>query len=228
MKSIAAVILLSVVSSLLGGKAHRKTEEGNAAYDETRYDEALQSYTEAQVVAPDAPELHYNLGNVLYRQSKFPEAAEAFGRALGTAPQGQVPSVSYNLGNALFREEQYAEAIEAYRRALRANPADVDAKRNLELALRAIERQKPQNQPQQQPQSQDREDDPSQNQQNPSSEPRPSPGERQPQPSPGGESMTPEQARRLLDRIRDEEKANLERDAARQARAVTDEREKDW
>ena len=34
-------------------------------------DGALRAYTDAQVVAPDAPELHYNIGSVLYRKGDF-------------------------------------------------------------------------------------------------------------------------------------------------------------
>jgi tetratricopeptide (TPR) repeat protein len=48
---------------------------------------------------------------------------------------------SYNLGNARFAAGDLAGAVEAYKQTLRAAPGNADAKFNLELALRAQQRQ---------------------------------------------------------------------------------------
>ena len=58
----------------------------------------------------------------------------------------------YNLGNALYRRQQLQPALEAYKQALRRNPADVDAKHNLELTIEQMQEQ-------QQQQSSDRQDE---------------------------------------------------------------------
>ena len=76
-----AIVLLLAITLPFGGSAHRKTEEGNARYVEGLYEEALRAYTEAQVKAPEAPQLYYDIGNVLYRQGDYEGAAEAFTRA---------------------------------------------------------------------------------------------------------------------------------------------------
>jgi tetratricopeptide (TPR) repeat protein len=52
-------------------------------------------------------------------------------------------AASYNLGNARLAAGDYAGAIEAYKQTLRAAPSAGDAKFNLELALRAQQRQPP-------------------------------------------------------------------------------------
>lgn len=52
-----------------------------------------------------------------------------------------MPRTLYNLGNAQLAAEQPAAAIEAYKNALRLDPAQLDAKHNLELALQALEQQ---------------------------------------------------------------------------------------
>jgi Ca-activated chloride channel family protein len=77
-RALASGILLAGILAPLGGTAHRETEEGNRFYDEGSFEDALRAYTEAQVAAPEAPELHYDIGNVLCRQGDFKGAAEAF------------------------------------------------------------------------------------------------------------------------------------------------------
>lgn len=241
-----ALVLAASLLAPFGGTAHRKTEEGNRHLAEESYDEALAAYTEAQVHAPDAPQLYYDVGNVLYRQGDFEGAAEAYTRALLEGPPDLAPLAAYNLGNARFRQQEYQDAVAAYRRALEAQPADRDAKRNLELALRELEKQQQQQQqqpqqdgqdqqPQDQPQQQGSEGggDEEQQQQQPDQ-----PGERPNEPPQNAPqtterdeagSMTPEQAARLLDGLAEEERRNLEQEARRRAAAARREtRERDW
>jgi tetratricopeptide (TPR) repeat protein len=45
----------------------------------------------------------------------------------------------YNLGNTLYQKQDYAGAVRSYRDALRLTPSDPDTRRNLELALRALQ-----------------------------------------------------------------------------------------
>jgi len=218
-----------------GGKAHRETERGNRLYADGELDAALQAYTEAGVAAPDAPEVQYNIGNVLYRTGELPGAAEQFARAEAAAPPELRPRASYNLGNALYRERDFRGAVDAYRRALAADPGDADAKRNLELALRALEAQR---QPSEGGESKEGDepnaDAPRQGEPQPeSSEKSPPPEDRskaeRPEPSPGeARQMTPEEARRLLDRLDEEEKEGLRRELRDAFTGKETEREKDW
>ncbi len=48
------------------------------------------------------------------------------------------PEVYFNLGNAAFRQARLGQAILNYERALRLDPADTDARHNLEFCLRQI------------------------------------------------------------------------------------------
>jgi Ca-activated chloride channel family protein len=147
-------VLLAGLSSLVGGEAHRRTEKGNALYLKGDTEPALSEYQKAQAAMPEAPQLHYDIGNVLYRQENWAGAAEAYERALGAAGSDLSGRAAYNLGNALFHDEKYDEAVKAYTRALKGAPQDGDAKHNLEMALRALEQKKQQQkqQPKQQPQ----------------------------------------------------------------------------
>jgi tetratricopeptide (TPR) repeat protein len=239
--SVLAILLAGAVSGLLGGTPHRKSEEGKRLWKEGVYDDALRAFTEAQSAAPDSPVLHYDVGSTLYKQGNFAAASEALSKALATAPEALSPAASFNLGNALFRQERYEDAVEAYRRALRGAPTDADAKRNLEMALRAIEARKSPQPRQQQKEGQQKEQQ--QEKKNDSGKPggskqpqdrNDSPGDKdrkdarapRPQGRPG--EMSPDEAQQLLDRLGDEERKNLKREAARRAKSEDERREKDW
>jgi Ca-activated chloride channel family protein len=237
---IGRSILVGLVAAALfpvGGNAYRKAEQGNERYLSGLYEDALRTYTEAQVDAPESAELYYDIGNVLYRQGEFEGSAEAFTRALADAGQELVGPAAYNLGNARYRQQSYEEAIEAFEQALAADPADLDAKRNLELALRALEQQRRQEQQgeeqqqqeepeeQEQPQSEE-EEQPEEPAQQPEPEPQPPEGEEQ-EPAPEGQ-MTPEQAERMLDGLEEQERENLRSQALQQPRPTRETTGADW
>lgn len=205
--------LLSLALLPFGGSAYRKAEQGNRQYLNGLYDDALRAYTEAQVDRPEAAELYYDIGNVLYRQNDFEGSAEAFTRALADASADLVGLAAYNLGNARFRQEDYQAAVEAYQMALVADSTDLDAKRNLELALRALERQ----QQEQQPPGQDEQEPNPQEQEQPEPEEEQQPENPSEQPEPE-QQMTPEQAERMLDGLEEQERENLRSQALRQPR----------
>lgn len=129
---------------------------GNQAIKQKRLEQALSHYRDAQIKDPDNPAVAYDLGTALLLSGKFPEAEQAYQRALGKIKnpkyQGQI---LYNLGNNAFAQEDYAKAVERYRAALKADPKDEDALYNLTQALMLLKhpemKPKPKPQPQQQP-----------------------------------------------------------------------------
>ena len=232
-----ALVLAAGLSSLLGGEAHRRTEKGNEKYLKGEHQPALTEYQKAQSVIPEAPQLHYDIGNVLYRQEDWAGAAQQYEQALGAADPDLSSRAAYNLGNALFNDKKYDDAVKAYTRALKSVPKDADAKHNLEMALRALEQQKQQQQQKQQnkdepPKKQDEKQQPSGG--NPEDE-KPG-GEKPPQgegkdpdkePDQKPDGMTQQEAEKLLDRLNDQEKQNVKRAQARQPKGERTP-EKDW
>lgn len=232
-RSLAALVLAGIASAL-GGEAHRRTVAGNDRYKHGEHDKALEEYQRAGTAAPYAPEVPYDIGNVLYRQENWAGAADAYQKALGSAGSTLAPQAAFNLGNALFKDEKYDDAVKAYVRALKAAPSDGDAKRNLEWALRALQEQK---QKQQQQQKQD------QKQEQKDQRPKPQGGEGKgdEKPKEGGDKgsqppkqaqkpggMSPEEAAKLLDRVGDKERDNLKHEKARAVEPARDRRLKDW
>jgi tetratricopeptide (TPR) repeat protein len=72
-----------------------------------------------------------NLGNILYKADRVPEAMELFKQASAFRPA----VAHYSLGNALIEKGRTSEAMEEYRLALRIDPDYVEAHNNLGNAL---------------------------------------------------------------------------------------------
>ncbi len=119
---------------------------GNAYEEQSQLDLAADNYRQALAVEPEYLLARYNLGTVLGKSGRLPEAIAELRRALTIAPrpergetQATVVSAHNNLGNVLFQSGAYAEAIAEYRAALRLRAVGeaVDARRNLARALLA-------------------------------------------------------------------------------------------
>jgi len=165
---------------------------GNRLYVQGKLEEARQEYYNAQAEAPENAAPPYNIGNTFVGEGKADEALKAYDQAAGLARHPLLRSaVAYNRGCALIAAGREAEAAEAFKDALRWNPRDADAKHNLEW-VRAPKQARPKPRPGQ-----------------------PKPGEG-PQPGKEPGRMTKEDAERILESVRDQEKRM--REAQRQAR----------
>jgi len=164
----AAMVLLVLATA---GFGIGELERGNRLYRAGRYAEAVVAYQEALRAGEDSPRLHYNLGTALLQLGRYQEAQRAFGQALTTVDPELRQRALYNLGNRFLLEgrqpgdrqgELLTAAIEAYRQALRIDPADVNAKWNLELALREQAEQEQRQPPPSQSQEEEEPDEPQQ------------------------------------------------------------------
>lgn len=142
-------ITIIVVSSLLLGftfldEVARRVEQGNQLFGAEDFEAALEAYRAAQTNRPDSPELHYNVGDALYKQGEMDEAMAAFQKAVESGDSVLGSKAFYNLGNALYKKQVYDQAVGAYEKALELDPSDLDAKINLEMAVEKLEEQQKQ------------------------------------------------------------------------------------
>ena len=124
-----AGLLVGAICSATVADINRR---GNNQYASGNFDAALAHYRTAQAKAPSLAELHYNAGNALDRAGQFDKAVEETRRAL-PARHDLVSRIEYALGNHFAGGGTLNDALEAYKRALLADPADIDAKHNLEI-----------------------------------------------------------------------------------------------
>lgn len=194
---------------------HAHVEKGNARAGDGDAETAVQEYDEAAKVDPSSPIPDFNKGVALARKGDAAAARDALLAAAASRDAGIAADALYNLGNVQLAEKSYGEAVESYLKSLDLDPADPDARRNLEIALRRLQEQPPQAQPEPSPDGQDQ--DPPQDEQqqpepqDPNQGPEP-PEEPQPEPSPEDSTQAPEEermsredAQRLLNAIRSDE-----------------------
>ena len=145
--SYGILALLSLACLGWSYSAAKKNDRGNELYRKGEYEDALKKYSEAMTEAPEKPELYFNIGDTLYKQSKFPEALKLYEKSEASKDVNYQSKVFYNIGNSKFRAGKAGadlsalqEAAACYVKALELNPGDLDAKYNLELSQREIKK----------------------------------------------------------------------------------------
>lgn len=158
---IILAILISLFSSIkcFAQIDKKMVRQGNRQYEEGEYENAELSYRRALSENDTYSDAYFNIGDALYRQMKYEDAAEQF---IETADMSsdkiEQAEAFYNLGNSLLKAEQYDKSIEAFKNSLRANPENMEAKYNLAYAQDMLKQQQEQQQNQQEQQEQDNQD----------------------------------------------------------------------
>ena len=217
MKKITNIIIGIAISILcavtvFGQKAERDhIREGNKLYNKEQFTDAEIAYRKSLEVNSRSFNGIYDLGNALYRQQKYPEAAEQYKlvaaqreRFLSENPANvnRLAQVFHNLGNIGMQAKDYANSIEAYKQSLRLNPADDETRYNLALAQKLLENQEQEEQEQEQQQDPDQQDDQDQNQPPPQDD-RENKTQEEQQPD---EKMSQDNAQQILDAFLQDEK----------------------
>ena len=185
-----AVIAVGLLTGACTGVPDPAFEANTAGIDRfTRgyFDDALDSFREAQVERPELPELNLNTGATLYELKSYDRSQRETQEALSPEPSELRARAHYNMGNIFFQTDALEDAFESYKKALRDNPDDMDAKVNLELTLRQLQaqqQQQAQQQAQEQGEGEPGEQDPNQQQ----------PPDQQPQPGEGTPPQQPQQS----------------------------------
>ncbi|HQH11401.1 MAG TPA: VWA domain-containing protein [Candidatus Sumerlaeota bacterium] len=149
---------------------------GNDSFREGKLDKALEYYKNAQVEAPESPELHFNIGNVHLRNKKYEEAIKEFEQAAALFRDPiRIADAHYNIGVAQYRmaeqmvaaqnlpdaAQKLVECMASNQQAMKKNAEDSDPKFNYEQAKRLwkelLDQMKNQQQEQEQKQQQNQE-----------------------------------------------------------------------
>lgn len=234
---LAVLLILANLPGAYAESAASKNKEGNRLFAHEKYEDAEKAYLEAEVKNPGKPELLYNLGNSLIKQKKFDQAIQTLHQSISKGDKGIKENSWYNAGNAFFSMGKFKDSAEAFIQALRLNPADKDAKHNLELALMKLKQQEQkqssdkQNQQKSENPKPDQPSDVKEGVQPPDKQNQDSAGKQQEQNKPSQSnrresSFNKEQALQILDAVqnqeREEQRKLLERRARQEARG------KDW
>lgn len=161
MKLAAGALALALVAIppalqawLRASNSRASTAKGIEQFDAKKHPEAASSFAAAEAIDHGAI-ARYNLGTARVAAGEGARAAADFGDAIGD--EALATDAYYNRGSAALQSSRWDDAIRDFSDVLRRSPADADAKRNLEIALRKkTEEDERRRQQQQQQQSGDR------------------------------------------------------------------------
>ena len=146
MKKFCIISIFVVLSASI--YAQRKNPyiiAGNKLYRENKFDKALPAYMKAMEIAGNDPVVNFNLGNTYFRNKKYEEAAKTFDNSITNDQSNSMKQKGfYNKGVALSKQSKLEESIEAYKMAVKLDPADNDARINLQKALLELKEKMPQ------------------------------------------------------------------------------------
>ncbi len=224
---------------------------GNQAYDEEKFSEAQEHYSKvlnSEEKIKAKKEALFNKGNAAYRQENYNEAQQAFEQlAVNTDFENSLRSEAfYNTGNAIAKQAEnitnpgeklpkLEQALDQYKQALKLNPDDVQAKQNFELVSNQINALKKQQQNQDQENKQEekkkeekkqeqKEEQKQQQEQQQQEQKQEKAEESKPQPKPN--NFSKEQAERILNALKQDEKQMLKKYQQKPSSSVKF--EKDW
>jgi Ca-activated chloride channel family protein len=183
---------------------------GNKFYHENKFDKALPEYIKAAEVAATDPVVNYNLGNAFFRNKKFEDAAKTFDNTIGNSTDNAMKQKAfYNKGVSLSRQSKLEESIEAYKMAVKLDPADSNARVNLQKALLELKKKMP-------PPPPEKKEEKKKNQQQ----------NKNPQKQPPKSNLTKKQVEQLLKALQQREQQVQQK--MQQRNRTAGQQEKDW
>ena len=234
-KFVCIILALSLSVAAFAQKADLR--RGNRQFKKGEYAQADISYRKGLMQDTSSVAAHYNLGNNLYRQENYDEAAKQLDASQLTA--GDVPFAAdyyYNRGDIAIAQQDWQTAVNMLKESLRRNPGDLDAKENYIYARNKLMEQQQQQEQQNQDQNQDQDQDQNQDQQQDQNQDQQNQDQQQDQKDRQQQQqqeqqvqLSPQQAQQLLQAIQEKEKQTQEKVDEKKAQALKSrQKEKNW
>lgn len=236
MKRLFLYIILVLTPTLaMAQKEFFDVRKGNRQYNKEQYTDAEIDYRKGLDKNNNSFEAHFNLGDALFKQQKYPEAAEEYQKAgallqpkngkYSESDKKKLAQAWHNLGNAMYAQQQYDKAVGAYKNSLMANPKDNETRYNLIKAMQMLQQQQ-QDQQQNQDNQDQQQDQQDQNQQQQDQQQQQDNQDQQDQPEQQPE-MDREQAEQILQALQQDEQDTQDK-AKRQQMQSKVKTDKDW
>lgn len=203
------LIFMLCFTGSLNAQADRKfIRQGNREYEKDKFSESEISYRRALDKNKTSGDAVFNAGDALYKQKKYEDAGKQFIESHKMIEEKDKRSASmYNLGNSLLMVNKLQESIEAYKNSLKLNPENMEAKYNLAYAQDMLKKQEEQQKQQQQQQQQNKDNqDQKKDQDQPKQNDQQKKDNNQQDKQQKQQSISKEDAERLLNAIANDEK----------------------
>ena len=152
MKCLTTALVILFMTTSLATKAQESEAlaQGNEYYRQSQFNLAERQYRTALKEDSSNTIAQNNLANALYKQRKFAEATTVLQQMRRGLANKEIKGAShYNEGVIYSKQKDLEKSIEAYKDALRNNPADKEARENLQKALLELKKQQQEKQSQQ-------------------------------------------------------------------------------
>jgi tetratricopeptide (TPR) repeat protein len=208
------MLFLIFFSGFSLAQADRKfIRQGNRQYSKEKFPASEIFYRRALDKNKESGDAVFNAGDALYKQKKYEDAGKQFIESLNINENKDKKSASlYNLGNSLLMANKLQESIEAYKNSLKLKPENMEAKFNLAYAQDLLKQQQQEQQNKQQDKNnQDqkkdsKEDNKNQDQKKEDQQDQNNDQQQQQDAQQQQQSMSREDAERLLNSIANDEK----------------------
>ncbi|MBE7174659.1 MAG: tetratricopeptide repeat protein [Williamsia sp.] len=147
MKQLFLIISFFLVAAAsFGQQTGSYIRSGNKLYKQNNFAGSEQEYKKAIAAAPSHPLANYNLGNAQFRNNELDEAVSSYDNTVKNTESKKpvVERAYYNKGVAYSKQQKLAESIDAWKNALKIDPADQQARENLQKALMEQKKQQQQ------------------------------------------------------------------------------------
>jgi tetratricopeptide (TPR) repeat protein len=219
---VITIIFLSTTTSSFSQNEKATLKKGNELYNKNDFENAATEYQKITNTKPSNTTAQFNLGNALYKNSKTDAALNAYDNVItSTVNNTEKSKAYYNKGVVLHNNKKLIEAIEAYKNALKLNPADDDARQNLQQALIQQKQQKEKEQKKNKEKKKPKEDQNKKEQEKPKDE------QKNDLPKPQPSKITKKDAEEKLKALLQQEK-NLQDKLRKVNIATPNKPEKDW
>ncbi len=213
---ILILTFMLLFKGLLWAQADKKyIRQGNREFEKNKFPESEIFYRKAIDKNKESADAVFNSGDALYKQKKYEDAGKQFVETHKMNEDKAKKSTSlYNLGNSMLMANKLQESIEAYKNSLRLKPDNQEAKYNLAYAQDLLKKQqqqqqqqnkdnKDQNKDQEKKENENKDQDQKQNDQQKQNNDK---EQQQKQQQQDQQSISKEDAERLLNAIANDEK----------------------
>ncbi len=208
MKASLLFILL-LLHGVVYSQADKKfIRQGNREYNKEKFSESEVSYRKAIDDNRRSPDAVFNIGDALYKQNKYDEAAKHFSENINMNEDKDKKAAGlYNLGNSLLQSKKLKESIEAYKGSLKLDPDNIEAKHNLAYAQDLlIQQQQQQNQDKENKDNKDQKNDQNEKNDDQQNKDQNQDQKENQQKQPQEQAISKEDAQRLLNSLANDEK----------------------
>lgn len=142
-------ILFCLSQNLFAQQVNNDIATGNDAYKKGDFNTAIESYKKALRSEPENNTARFNLANALQRKNESEESIKDYDAIINKTNDNTLKAdANYNKALVYVKEKDLQHAVSTFKSVLKENPADNNARENLQKAMDELKKQQQQNQPQ--------------------------------------------------------------------------------